>query len=171
MIAEGRVRATLMVSEMERMATEFLMEGRCTLNHAIDSYLRTYVRPGIDSGVDQVQQTAMAASARLNHCRSIPISYINPGFAEPSGPLAGSREMAKGFARKPIGDFYIDELFEQQATDYIRVRLEAGRAKSTVKREVYVLQSVVNKLRYTDQKAWRRLNSHTTPSRWRTRLW
>ncbi|MDQ2953994.1 MAG: site-specific integrase, partial [Pseudomonadota bacterium] len=47
-----------------------------------------------------------------------------------------------------------------QATEYVRVRLEAGRAKSTVKREVYAFQSVVNKLRYTDQKAWKRLNGH-----------
>lgn len=133
MIAQGKDRATLMGSEMERMAAEFIMEGRCTLNHAIDSYLRTYVRPGIESDVDKVKQTAKAANARLNHCRSIPISYIKPGFAEPSGPLAGLREMAKGFARKPIGDFYIDELSEQQATEYIRsgLRLAARRARSS----------------------------------------
>jgi len=160
LIAQGKDRASLMVSEIERLATEFMMEGRCTLNHAIDSYLRTYVKPGLDSQVDKERQTAKAANARLNHCRTIQISYIKPGFAEPSGPLAGLRELAKGFARRPIGEFFIDELSEQQATEYIRVRLAEGKAKSTVKRDIYALQSVVNKLRYTDQKAWKRLNGH-----------
>ncbi|GGE82104.1 site-specific integrase [Massilia psychrophila] len=160
LIAQGKDRATLMVSEMERLAAEFVTEGRCTLNHAIDTYLRAYVTPGINCGVDKVQQTAKAADARLNHCRSIEISYIKPGFIEPSGPLAGLREMSKGFARKPIGEFYIDELTEQSTTEYINERLKLGRAKSTVKREVYALQSVVNKLRYTDNKAWKKLNGH-----------
>ena len=38
--------------------------------------------------------------------------------------------------------------------------MQQGRAKSTVKREIYALQGVVNKLRFTDNKAWKRLNGH-----------
>lgn len=159
-IAQGRDRATLAVSQVERLAAELMMEGRCTLGHAIDSYLRAYVTPALTCGVDKVQQTAKAANARLRHCRTVQVSYIKQGFATPSGPLAGLRELSKGYARRPIGDFYVDEITEQEATEYINVRLREGRAKSTVKREIYALQSVVNKLRYTDNKAWKRLDGH-----------
>ena len=160
LIAQGRDRASLMVSEIERLAAEFVIEGRCTLNHAINSYLKTYVDPKIKCGVDKVQQTAKAAKARLENCRTIKISYIKQGFVEPSGPLASLRALATGYAIKPIGEFYLDELNAQHTTEYIDARLKEGRAKSTVKREIYALQSVVNKLSYTDNKAWRKLNGH-----------
>lgn len=160
LIAQGRDRATTMVSDMERLAAELVMEGRCTLGHAIDSYLRAYVEPKLECGVDKVQQTAKAAKARLNHCKTIPISYIKPGFSAPSGPLAALREQSKGYAVKQIGDFYIDDITEQEASEYIKARLKAGKARSTVKREIYALQAVVNKLRNTDNKAWKRLKGH-----------
>ena len=160
LIAQGRDRATLMVSEVHRAGVELITEGRCTLGHAIDSYLRAYVNPLLDCGVDKVQQTAKAAKARLQNCRDIEISHIKSGFYVPSGALASLREHAKGFAKKKIGDFYIDDLTEQDTTEYINVRLQQGRAKSTVKREIYALQGVVNKLRFTDNKAWKRLNGH-----------
>jgi len=160
LIGQGRDRATAVVSQMERLAAEFVMRGRCTLAHAINSYMRAYVKPKLESEVDKVRQTAKAAAARLRHCKTIPISYIKEGFVAPSGPIAGLREKSKGFATKPIGDFYIDELTEQEATEYVNYRLKQGKAKSTVKRELYALQSVVNKLRYTDQPAWKLLNGH-----------
>ena len=158
LIARGRDRATLEVSKMELLAAELVMKGRCTLGHAIDSYMRAYVNPKLESEVDKVRQTAKAAAARLLHCKVIPISYVKEGFAVPSGPLAALRDKSKGFATKQIGDFYVDELTEQEATEYINYRLGQGKAKSTVKRELYALQSVVNKLRYTDHPAWKQLN-------------
>ncbi|MYN10496.1 tyrosine-type recombinase/integrase [Massilia sp. FT127W] len=160
LIAQGKDRASLMVSEVERLAVEFIKEGRCSLGHAIDSYIKAYVQPGLDSKVDKERQTAKAARARLMGCRRVLIPSYKLSFSAPSGPLATLGEFAKGRELKEIGDFYIDELTEQDTTEYISARLGKGRAKSTVKREVYALQSVVNKLRYTDNKAWKRLAGH-----------
>lgn len=160
LIAQGRDRASLVVDEVERLAAEFIREGRCTLGHAIDSYLRKYVNDKLDSDVDKVRQTAKAAKARLLHCKTIRISYIEAGFSVPTGQLASLREFAKGYGTKPIADFYIDDLTEQETTEYIDARLKEGKARSTVKREVYALQSVVNKLRFTDNRAWKRLKGH-----------
>jgi integrase len=160
LIAQGRDRATLMVDEVERLAAEFVKEGRCTLSHAIDSYLRAYVNPKLDSDVDKERVTAKAAKARLQFCKTVRIPYIKPGFVVPSGPLASLKQFAKGYDEKPIGDFYIDDLTEQEATEYINARLREGKANSTIKRDIYALQSVVNKLRYTDNKSWKRLNGH-----------
>lgn len=67
LIAQGRDRATLMVSEVHRAGVELITEGRCTLGHAIDSYLRAYVNPLLDCGVDKVQQTANAAGPGQEH--------------------------------------------------------------------------------------------------------
>ena len=39
-IAQGRDKASAMVSEMERLAFEYITEGRATLGDAINSYLR-----------------------------------------------------------------------------------------------------------------------------------
>ena len=160
LIAQGRDRASMLVDEIERLAIEFIQEGRAKLSDAIDAYLRAYVSPKLESAVDKERQTAKAAKARLEHCKTIRIPYIKPGFAVPSGPLASLRQHAKGYDEKAIGDFYIDDLTEQETTEYINARLRDGKARSTVKREIYALQSVVNKLRYTDNKAWKRLNGH-----------
>jgi len=160
LIAQGRDRASLVVDEVERLAGEFIKEGRAKLSDAIDGYLRAYVNDKLASEIDKERQTAKAAKGRLEHCKSIRIPHVRVGFVTPSGPLASLRQHAKGFEEKAIGDFYIDDLTEQETTAYINARIKAGKARSTVKREVYALQSVVNKLRYTDNKAWKRLNGH-----------
>lgn len=160
LIVQGRDRASLVVDEVERLAAEFIKEGRCTLSNAIDSYLRAYVNTKLESEVDKERVTAKAAKARLEFCKTVRIPYIKPGHVVPSGPLASLRQFAKGYDEKPIGDFYIDDLTEQETTEYINARLKAGKANSTIKRDIYALQSVVNKLRYTDNKAWKRLNGH-----------
>lgn len=61
--------------------------------------------------------TAKAATARLQFCKTVRILYIKPGFVVPSGPLASLKRFAKGYDEKPIGDFYIDDLTEQEATE------------------------------------------------------
>ena len=157
-IAQGRDKATAMVSEMERLATEYITEGRATLGDAIDSYLRDYVTPNLESPIDKVVRTAKVNRDRLKHCKTIKIGFIKTGYSVPSGALAALRTKAKGFAMQSIGDFFIDELTEQETTEYIRVRLAGGAAQSTVRREIGALQSVVNKLRFTDNKAWKKLN-------------
>lgn len=160
LIAQGRDRVGLVVDEVERLAAEFIKEGRCKLSDAIDSYLRAYVNPRLKSEVDKAQVTAKAAKARLQFCKTVRIPNIRPGHVAPSGPLASLKQFAKGYEEKPIGDFYIDDLTEQEATEYINAGLWEGKAKSTIKRDIYALQSVVNKLRYTDNKAWKRLDGH-----------
>lgn len=67
-IAQGRDRATLMGDVVERLAVEFIKEGRCTLSHAIDSYLRVYVNPKLESEVDKDRLMAKAAKGCLQFC-------------------------------------------------------------------------------------------------------
>ena len=86
------------------------------------------------------------------------------------GMLALHPELAR-FARdktlvaaiKPLGDFLIAEVDASVATNFIRARLTAGCAKSTVKREVGALQTVFNKLRFLDPEAWRRMPDRENP--------
>jgi integrase len=157
-IAQGRDKASAMVSEMERLAFEYITEGRATLGDAINSYLRDYVTPNLKSPLDKVVRTAKVNRDRLNHCKKIKVGHVKAGFSIPSGALAGLRSKAKGFELTPIGDLFLDEITEQETTEYIRVRLAGGVAQSTVRREIGALQSVVNKLRFTDNKAWKKLS-------------
>jgi integrase len=157
-IAQGRDKATIVVSEMERLAEEYITEGRATLGDAIDSYLRDYVTPNLKSPVDKVLRSAKVNRDRLQYCKTIKVGRVKAGFSIPSGALASLRSKAKGYELTPIGEIFLDELTEQETTEYIRVRLAVGLAKSTVRREIGALQSVVNKLRYTDNKAWKKLN-------------
>lgn len=126
-------------------------DDRRTLSEAVGLYIKAYVQPGLDSSVDKTRRSAKCAKARLLHCESVAIPVVV------NGASAGA---ARRPSRKPIGEFFLDELNEQDTTGYIDARLKEGKAKSTVKREVYALQSVVNKLRYTDNKAWKALRGH-----------
>lgn len=153
-ILKGQDRATMRTHAIEEEVANILSASRITLGNAIDSYLRVYVNPGLESTVDKVQRTAKVNKSRLVKCKEILVGHIAAGYLVPSGPFASLKEKAKGYKKVPIGSIYLDEMTEEHTTGYIRERLSQSIAKSTIKREIGAMQTCVNKLRYTDNKAW-----------------
>jgi len=159
-ILQGKDRATIRPALIQAEVDNILTNGRITLGNAIDSYVRKYIEPKIQSPIDKVQRTAKVNKSRLTVCKRVLVGRIKPGHLTPSGAFAGLKEKSKGWEYVEIGSMFIDEMNEEHTTGYILARQADGIANSTIKREVGAMQSCINKLIHTDNKAHRSLNGY-----------
>ncbi len=159
-ILQGKDRATLRPALIQAQVDDIISNGRITLGNAIDSYVRKYIDPKVDSKIDKVQRTAKVNKSRLNVCKRVLVGRIKPGHLTPSGAFAHLKQQSKGWERVEIGGMFIDEMNEEHTTGYIIARQADGIANSTIKREVGAMQSCINKLIHTDNKAHRALNGY-----------
>ena len=157
-IAKGEDALSVRDSLIQKHMDEVMSGQSITLGQAIDLYLKTYVNPGLDSGIDKVIRTAKVNKSRLLHCKTIKVGYFPKGSVVPSGPYAKLKTSSKAYRLTPIGEIPLDEMTAEHSTGYIRARQSVvdGKktANSTVKREIGAMQSCINKLEHTDSKSW-----------------
>jgi len=162
-IAEGRDRASATSKATSAYMADLLGSGKLTVGQAIDLHIEREYAPKIGtpekpSGFkDKDIRTAKVNRDRLKKIKTILIGGFADGMLEPAGQYIGLRTHAKGFKRRPLGDWPIVDLTSQQTTEFIIERLANKIAKTTIKREIGALQSVVNKLEHYNNKAWLRL--------------
>lgn len=165
-ILEGRDRCSVKQKAISSYIDNRFAGTDITLDAAISAYCHKYIDDKIESGSDRVKRSAKINKDRLKYAATIRVGRIKPGFSVPTGEFAHLRAQSKGFEMIPMGKFKLSELTEQETTDFVRIRLTkfgkdgAGVAKATVKREVSAFQSVINKLRYTDNKSFVALKGH-----------
>lgn len=159
-ILQGRDKATLRPALIQATVDDILANGRITLGNAIDSYIRKFIEPKISSKIDKVQRTAKVNKSRLTVCKRILVGRIKPGHLVPSGAYAILKDKSKGWEEVAIGSMFIDEMNEEHTTGYILARQGDDIANSTIKREIGAMQSCINSLIHTDNKAHRALNGY-----------
>lgn len=159
-IANGTDPITTRQAAITEAIKEAIESVDVTLGQAIDSYIRVYIDPKLDSKLDKDKRSAKVSRDRLQHCKTIRVGWIKPGFAVPSGAFAKLKAQSKGYELREIGDFPIKDLTGQETTEYIRNRQKEGVKNSTIKREIGAMQSCVNKLMHTDSRAWKALDGY-----------
>ena len=158
-IQRGTDRATTKEGAAQLAVADMLTQKRITLGSAISLYIKKYLDPDIEGMVDKKRRTAKVNRDRLKKCKTIQIGRIVSGL-KPKGAFADLDKFAKGYQKVAIGDCYLDDLTVADTTEYIRVRLADKKAKSTIKREMGAMQSVVNKLAYTSNESHVGLKGH-----------
>jgi integrase len=158
-IAEGTDRTSAKVKAAESAIIELMTGGGLTVGQLIDGKIRDDYQPIIDSNktVDKDRRTAKVNRDRLKKIKTISVQSFKEGAPIPSGKFAALQAFAKGKQSQLFGDFELTDLNPVIVTNYIRSRLGEGIAKSTIKREIGAMQSLVNKIEYRDQNAWKRL--------------
>jgi integrase len=139
-------------SDKARLAEEAM--NALLLSPTLDAYLlQYYVQYLKDETTPTKARSSTAYKSRIN---TICKTKITVNKRELSGHVAMLKQFAKGNEKRIFGSLKPEEITEQTATDYIVERCKTA-AKTTVKREVSMLQAFYNKLRFLDNATWKRV--------------
>lgn len=150
---DGR-KAITQFSEQQAQTDKLLKEyiDAPDLSYYLNAYYARYIRN------DSTPTKSRSSSATLSRIKTILGTVLEVDPTPMSGVLShlSLAKFSKTSKAKNIGSLKPDDITEQIATSYIEIRLKI-RAVATVKREVALLRSFFNKLRYIDVKAYNRL--------------
>lgn len=127
------------------------------LNPPLSVYLQKYVdkyikRKGEEPANETKALSQKAALYRIKSIKQVKVPWRKTMFTKAG---LGQISLCLISPEKALGELRLDEITEQTTTEYICARLDAGKAKSTVAREVGLLRTFFNKLRFLDQPAWK----------------
>lgn len=122
------------------------------LSEFIEKYIEKYVKYSGEHPTKM--RSAKVNELRLRAILKVKVECITKFFQNSKG--GSNLLMGVKFPSKPLGEFKIEEVTEQTATEYIIERLKTV-SKSTVVREVGAMQSFFNKLRYIDKASYDKL--------------
>ncbi len=140
------------MNEAEKRAVDILEKSldMVQLNDVVKLYIEKFVDKGA-THPSKKRSEKINKDRLLNSCKT-PVVYMS---AKQRGmpaifhikPHLQQYAKAGAVGRKPLGEFYLQELSSVVSTDFVITRLKTV-AKSTVKREITQLATVINKMRF-----------------------
>jgi integrase len=124
------------------------MLSRRPFSFYLGRYIAKYVDPMDDSN-EVRKHSKGVVRARILGLKNVLLTWKPPAEKERTGLLAVHRAANSKSSKKPLGDFFLDEIDLDVANEFLTVR-NTTHAASTVMRERGQLQTIWSKLRHLD---------------------